>query len=218
MRKLLIISLILFGLSPLVKGQMLNLNYQMSVPLGKMNDYAGKMSFRGMDLEYHHFLNEKFSIGGMIGWNTFYKDKGKLTGDFLFKGSKDIHTITGYQYRYINTVPIMVMGRYWLTDQNTMFRPYLGLGLGTSWTELKTDLGQFTATNARWQFAFAPEIGTIIPVNDQFAFNIGVINRGMEPWQCHGSIYFNLHFPDNKKVFRFEPNPCGYGYGQNKFY
>ena len=104
MRKLLIISLILFGLSPLVKGQMLNLNYQMSVPLGKMNDYAGKMSFRGMDLEYHHFLNEKFSIGGMIGWNTFYKDKGKLTGDFLFKGSKDIHTITGYQYRYINTV------------------------------------------------------------------------------------------------------------------
>ena len=47
MRKLLIISLILFGLSPLVKGQMLNLNYQMSVPLGKMNDYAGKMSFRG---------------------------------------------------------------------------------------------------------------------------------------------------------------------------
>ena len=109
MRKLLIISLILFGLSPLVKGQMLNLNYQMSVPLGKMNDYAGKMSFRGMDLEYHHFLNEKFSIGGMIGWNTFYKDKGKLTGDFLFKGSKDIHTITGYQYRYINTVPIMVM-------------------------------------------------------------------------------------------------------------
>ena len=87
MRKLLIISLILFGLSPLVKGQMLNLNYQMSVPLGKMNNYAGKMSFRGMDLEYHYFLNEKFSVGGMIGWNTFYKDKGKVTGDFLFKGS-----------------------------------------------------------------------------------------------------------------------------------
>ena len=155
MRKLLIISLILFGLSPLVKGQMLNLNYQMSVPLGKMNDYAGKMSFRGMDLEYHHFLNEKFSIGGMIGWNTFYKDKGKLTGDFLFKGSKDIHTITGYQYSYINTVPIMVMGRYWLTDQNTMFRPYLGLGLGTSWTELKTDLGQFTDREVLHGFHFS---------------------------------------------------------------
>ena len=47
MRKLLIISLILFGLSPLVKGQMLNLNYQMSVPLGKMNDYAGQNEFPG---------------------------------------------------------------------------------------------------------------------------------------------------------------------------
>ena len=82
-------------------------------------------------------------------------------------------SISTYPCKAINTVPIMVMGRYWLTDQNTTFRPYLGLGLGTSWTELKTDLGQFTATNARWQFAFAPEIGTIIPVNDQFAFNIG---------------------------------------------
>lgn len=47
MRKLLIISLILFGLSPLVKGQMLNLNYQMSVPLGKMNDYARQNEFPG---------------------------------------------------------------------------------------------------------------------------------------------------------------------------
>lgn len=109
----------------------------------------------------------------MIGWNTFYKDKGKLTGDFLFKGSKDIHTITGYQYRYINTVPIMVMGRYWLTDQNTMFRPYLGLGLGTQLDRTKNRSGTIHATNARWQFAFAPEIGTIIPVNDQFEFNIG---------------------------------------------
>lgn len=173
MRKLLFISLILFGLSPLVKGQMLNLNYQMSIPLGKTNDYTGKTSFRGMDLEYHHYLSEKFSVGGLIGWNTFYKDKGKVSGDFLFKGSKDIHTITGYQFRYINTVPIMVVGRYWFSTQNSMFRPYLGLGLGTSWTELKTDVGQFSATTARWQFAFAPEIGTLIPLNDQFAFNVG---------------------------------------------
>ena len=173
MRKLLIISLILFGLSPLVKGQMLNLNYQMSAPFGKMHDFASKMSFRGMDLEYHQFLGERFSVGGMIGWNTYYKDKGKMSGNFKFKGSSDIHTITGYQYRYVNTVPIMAIGRYWFTDQNSTFRPYFGLGVGTSWTEMKLDVGQFSSTNSKWQFAFAPEIGTIIPVNDQFAFNIG---------------------------------------------
>lgn len=173
MRKLLIISLILFGLSPLVKGQMLNLNYQMSVPLSKVNDYTGKMSFRGMDIEYHQFLGEKFSVGGMIGWNVFYKDKGKLTGDFTFKGNTDIHTITGYQFRYINTVPIMAIGRYYFTEQNSRFRPYAGVGIGTSWTEMKLDLGQFSSTESRWQFAFAPEIGTLIPVNDQFGFNIG---------------------------------------------
>lgn len=173
MRKLLFISLILFGLSPLVKGQMLNLNYQMSVPIGKINDFTGKMSFRGIDLEYHYFLSEQFSIGGMVGWNTFYKNKGVQTADFYFKGNSDIHTITGHQYRYVNTVPIMAIGRYWFTESNTLFRPYFGIGIGTSWTELKLDVGQFTSTESRWQFAFAPEIGTLISINDQFAFNLG---------------------------------------------
>lgn len=67
----------------------------------------------------------------------------------------------------------MAIGRYWFTESNTLFRPYFGLGIGTSWTELKLDVGQFSSTESRWQFAFAPEIGTLIELNDQFAFNLG---------------------------------------------
>ena len=31
----------------------------------------------------------------------------------------------------------------------------------------------------------------------------------MEPWLCHGSIYFNLHFPDNKKCFVLNQTRAG---------
>ena len=113
MKKLLIIAICLFGLSPFLKAQMLNLNYQMSVPLGDLKDFTNKASFRGFDVEYHQFLgtDERFSIGGAIGWNVYYKDKNDASGNFKFSGSNDTYTITGNQYLYINTVPMLAIGR-----------------------------------------------------------------------------------------------------------
>lgn len=55
MKKLLIIAICLFGLSPFLKAQMLNLNYQISLPMNQVKDFTDKASFRGFDIEYHHF-------------------------------------------------------------------------------------------------------------------------------------------------------------------
>lgn len=173
MKKLLILAIILFGMSPLLKAQMLNLNYQISVPLGDLKDFTDKASFRGMDLEYHYFTSDRFSIGLGVGWNVFYHNLDHHTGDFTFHGSNDIYTITGNQYRYVNTVPIMAMGRYFFTDDNTAVRPYIGLGLGTRWTEKRIEIGQYSSTISRWQFSFAPEIGMLVPLSDQVALNFG---------------------------------------------
>lgn len=75
MKKLLIIAICLFGLSPFLKAQMLNLNYQISLPMNQVKDFTDKASFRGFDIEYHQFLGDQFSIGAAIGWDVFYKDK-----------------------------------------------------------------------------------------------------------------------------------------------
>ena len=162
MKKLLIIALCIFGLSPLLKAQMLNLNYQISLPMNQVND-----------VEYHQFLGDHFSVGAAIGWDVFYKDKKNATGNFRFNGNTNIYTITGNQYRYINTVPMLAIGRYYFTDNTTAVRPFAGLGIGTSWTERRLEVGQFASTISRWQFALAPEVGMYIPINDQFAFNVG---------------------------------------------
>lgn len=95
MKKLLIIALCIFGLSPLLKAQMLNLNYQISLPMNQVKDFTDKASFRGFDVEYHQFLGDHFSVGAAIGWDVFYKDKKNATGNFRFNGNTNIYTITG---------------------------------------------------------------------------------------------------------------------------
>lgn len=173
MKKILVIAILLFGLSPLLKAQMLNLNYQISVPLGDIKDFTDKGSFRGADLEYHQFLGDYFSIGGAIGWNVFYHNLDHHTNDFRFQGNNNIYTITGNQYRYINTVPLMAIGRYYFTDNTTSVRPFVGLGIGTRWTEKRLEVGQYSSTISRWQFSFAPEVGMYVPLSDQIALNFG---------------------------------------------
>lgn len=173
MKKLLIITICLFGLGTFANAQMLNLNYQISLPLGEVKDFTNKASFRGFDLEYHQFLGDRFSVGGAIGWNVFYNDLSNASGDFKFSGNDNVYTITGNQYRYINTVPMLAIGRYYFADDNAVVRPYVGLGLGTSWTEKRLEVGQFSSTVSRWQFAMSPEVGMYVPVSDQFAFNFG---------------------------------------------
>lgn len=173
MKKLLLIAIVLFGMGPLLKAQMLNLNYQISVPLGDLKDFTNETSFRGMDLEYHKFVTDRFSLGAAIGWNVFYQDKNHATGDFSFKGNKNIYTMTGNQYRYVNTVPLTAIGRYFLTDGTSAVQPFLDLGAGARWTEKRLELGQYTSTLSRWQFTFAPEIGMMVPFNDQVALNVG---------------------------------------------
>ncbi|MCQ4905897.1 hypothetical protein NE456_19220, partial [Odoribacter splanchnicus] len=68
-------------------------------------------------------------------------------------GNSNVYTITGNQYRYINPVPMLAIGRYFFTDNTTAVRPFVGLVIGTSRTDRRLEVGQFASTNSRWQFA-----------------------------------------------------------------
>ena len=174
MKKLLIIAICLFSMSPFVKAQMFNVNYQMSIPFGEVKDFTDKTSFRGFDMGYHYFLSDCFSVGGALGWNTFYEEEKDVAGYFNFNKNDDVYAITGHQYRYINTVPMLAIGRYYMTGNDGSIRPFVGLGLGTQWTEKRLDVGLYSSTISRWQFSVNPEIGACIPINEQFAANVGV--------------------------------------------
>lgn len=187
MKKLLIITIILFGLSPFLKAQMLNLNYEISVPSGDLKKFIDKASFRGMNLQYHYFMGERFSIGAQVGWNVFYQDLQNHSGDFKFSGNDNIYTITGNQYRYVNTVPLMAIGRYYFTGNSASVRPFFGLGVGTRWTEKRLEIGRYASTISRWQFNLSPEIGMYVPLTNQLALNVGAVyNYGTKA--AHGKL------------------------------
>lgn len=173
MKKILILIFFCAGFGILnSKAQILNLNYQMSAPIGDSRNFINKMSFRGASLDYHHFVTDRFAVGLSVGWNTFYKHLNKATGGFLLNGEKV--TITGDQFRYLNVVPVLASARYFFTDEDALICPYAGIGIGTNWAESRLEVGHFVAKEEGWQFAFAPEVGCIVPFSEYIGLNLGI--------------------------------------------
>lgn len=173
MKKIFIILLIISGMGMMgrLNAQVLNLDYNMSVPLGDSHDFVSKMSFRGFSLDYHQFVTEHWGFGLKFGWNTYYKHLDYTTGNFLL-GGKDV-TITGDQFRYLNVAPLMASVRYQFTKDDAFFLPYVALGIGTNWAETRLEIGDLVAQEKGWQFAFAPEVGVIIPFCEWVGMHVG---------------------------------------------
>ena len=95
------------------------------------------------------------SVGLETGWNVFYEDAGEVE----FKD--ETITITGKQFRYTNSVPILLGVKYYPASENKTFYPYVGFGLGTLYSNRATDFGLYRITNEAWQFCLRPEAGLI---------------------------------------------------------
>ncbi len=149
-----------------------SLTYNMSVPMGKTTDFIEKTSFRGIALEGRQFIDNNFSIGGSVGWNTFYEKKDKLTTQI------ENITFTGTHYRYLNAFPIFVNAAYYL-NEGSYVRPYAAANVGLIVTEYRNDVGLYTVQEKPAKFGLAPEVGVLIESESgtgftiNFKYNIG---------------------------------------------
>lgn len=58
--------------------------------------------------------------------------------------------------------------------------PYIGVGVGTIFTERATDMGIYRFDQDAWSFAFTPQIGFLYSVNRYSGINISAIyNLGL---------------------------------------
>jgi len=139
-------------------------NYQMSFATGEQADYISAGSFLGWGVDGRGFINQNMSVGGSFSWEVFSEIKRNLPPTSVtIDGSDNINgDITGVQYRFINTLPIMINAHYYL-GSNGAIRPYFGLGLGTAYVEQRTDIGFVSVTADGWGFALQPEVGVMIP-------------------------------------------------------
>lgn len=163
MKNILIIAAVLVSTSTFAQRSFWSFNYEMSFGLGEQKEFIESGSFRGFSLDGRGFLTDNISVGGSFSWEVFNEIRRDLPPQPIDAGIDGVDgLITGVQYRFINTLPIMANAHFYL-GQNGLVRPYFGLGLGTSYVDQRTDIGFVTVQGQKWGFALQPEVGVMIP-------------------------------------------------------
>ena len=154
------------------------ISYNTSLTIGETNDYISRFSWRGFGIDGKYFINDNMTLGWTTGWNTFYEP---VSGSF----TEGTQTLTGTQYRYINTIPILMTYNFFLNEDGEI-QPFFGIAAGTYWIERKTTAGLFSSTKDNWHFGLTPEVGILFPMNLQSNFYV--------------TVRYNNAFPSNDSI------------------
>ncbi|MGI9627920.1 MAG: hypothetical protein ACR2QM_13875 [Longimicrobiales bacterium] len=162
--RLLLVGLVMSGLLLSAQGAEAQLvtggHTGLSQSLSDTKDFASELSFRNAGLETRYMASEGLSFGVSFSWSVFHEQ---------IEGQEDLAqlpvTITGTQFRTVNTLPLLVTAHKYFGAAPQQTRPYVGVGLGTAWTQRRLDIGVLSADNASWGFAAVPEVGLLIPLS-----------------------------------------------------
>jgi len=151
------VFVVLFGFSSFSQGGGIwNFDWNIGFAMGETADFVSEPSFRGFSIDGRGFVANNLTVGGIVGWNTFYESKGFVTENIGNSG-----VVHGYKRAYVNAMPIMVNTHYYFSQTTVM--PYAGLGLGTMYVEDRDFVGIYYVQNKAWHFALAPEVGIVVP-------------------------------------------------------
>lgn len=163
-----------------------SVQYDISFGTGDLGSFISAASFRGVSMQYRYAINDKMLIGGDLGWNVFYEEKGY---DSYTSGTR---TLTGKQYRYQNELPILVSFDYLFSPGNA-FQPYVGLGIGTMYTERYTDMGIWRLEQNPWHFLIKPEAGFMYAISNSTSLKLGLkYYEGFKSGDLDSQGYFTI--------------------------
>ena len=144
-----------------------SIQYDISFGTGDLGDYVSAPSFRGASAQYRYAVAHNVLVGIDAGWNVFYERKDY---DSYTSGTQ---TLSGVQYRYQNEVPLLACVDYSFSPDKD-FQPYIGLGIGTVYSERNTEMGIWVLEENPWQFAIKPEAGFLYKFSYGSAFKLGI--------------------------------------------
>ena len=190
MKKILFAACVLFlGTTGILKAQSnTTIAYSVGFPSGDLKDFIGKTSFRGIQMDFQKMVQDNLGVGLSLGWNVFYKEMSYGTYNI------DNVSLSGKQWRYSNHIPILFSTTYQLKPGETM-NPYVGLGVGVTYTLRNTDMNLYTIERDAWNFTLQPAIGVLIEASDVTKVNIsGRYNQGFKAGDFTSSqSYFSLN-------------------------
>jgi outer membrane protein len=133
-----------------------SIEYNVSFPMGDFNDYISTIGHRGWHFELKGVINDNFAVGGSLGWYAFYEKLDRDT--YQIEGGALTSTIFNYYY----AVPLQAVGHYYFTP-DAFIQPFIGLGIGTTYSEKRREIGFYVVEERVWDFSVTPEAGVIIP-------------------------------------------------------
>ncbi len=145
------------------------MSWDVTVPLGETSEYVGETSWLGFTMQWRKFMTDNVSLGFSFGWSvlhqrSFETHSFKFTPDGFNQAING--DVSGEQFRYLNSFPILLKGHYYLGDPyDSKIRPYGGLSVGTTPIQQRTEIGIIAITDTNWHFTVAPELGILIPLD-----------------------------------------------------
>lgn len=135
---------------------MWNAQYSTVLPMGDATkNYTDGFSWRGATFDVLRASNDNVALGLSLGWHVL-DDRDYGTVEF------DQGALTGTFFRYVNSVPVLLSGRYYGGDRRSA-RPFLGAGAGTFYVKNRTEAGVFSVEDSNWHLGFMAEAGIMIP-------------------------------------------------------
>lgn len=182
------ISLLPFAQMLAQGGNLFSFQYSIGFGVGDLNDFIGKTSWRGANIEYRKLINDdKLGIGVEVGWTAWYESPGYVTFE---QGSQ---ALSGYQYRYLSTVPMMGAFDYYLKP-GAQLNPFIGLGIGTEYSRNEVDMGLYTWREDAWHFLLRPEVGVIASPNPHMGIYIAAkYNNAFDASEIKTRSYIGLN-------------------------
>lgn len=168
-------------------------SYSMGLGTGDLGEYASNFSGRGITIDYRKMVQPNVGVGIYTGWNVFYDERPFDTY------SIDNRSLSGRQFRYVNTFPLMIATDYYLKPGEDL-NPFIGLGVGTLYTQRDTDMGIFRLEQDAWSLAFAPQIGFYYSVNQNNGisfsakYNVGLAAGDFDSSQSYLSLNIGFIF------------------------
>ena len=145
----------------------MSVQYSVSFGMGDQGEFISQPSWRGILIEYRGELTANLALGVDVGWNVFYEKKAY---DTYTVGTE---SLSGIQYRYQNQVPMLGTVDYVFMPDNAL-RPYVGLGIGTMYSERSTDMNLYRLKENTWQFAMKGEVGVLYELSYTSSVKLGV--------------------------------------------
>jgi len=133
-------------------------SYGMALPTGDTKDYIGKTSFRGMAFDWRKAVAERATAGFHIGWLVFNENTFRTA-------SLENIDVTGKQFRYINSFPILANMHYYFGRRGGI-QPYVGGHIGAYIIEQRLEVGLYALEEHNWHFGLGPGGGVALPFND----------------------------------------------------